>query len=111
MRSSFEEALSFFTRWREDKTKLDFIFSGNGVDFKFTGFLLKASLEEGLVAVKDETLEVTLTASLERARFFDFADPREAPEEHRRLVEENIEHAWEITFREGLKLGMYELRE
>lgn len=110
MHSSLEEAMSFFTRWRDDRTKLDFIFSGNGVGFKFSGFLLKASFSEGLVAVTDETLAVTLTASLEHARSFDFADPREAPEEHRRLVEENIEHVLEIAFRGGIKLGLYELR-
>jgi len=110
MHSSIKEAMSFFTRWRDERTKLDFIFSGNGVRCKFSGFLLKASLSEGLIAVTDETLAATLTASLEHAQSFDFADPRESPEAHRPLVEENIEFAWEISFRGGIKLGLYELR-
>ncbi len=110
MHSSLEEAMSFFTKWREERTKLDFIFSGNGVGFKFTGFLLKVSQEEGLIAVNDETLGVMLTASLAHTRSFDFADRREAREEDRAALEENIAGAWEITFRGGIKLRLYELR-
>ena len=110
MHSTLEQAISFFNSWRDEGTKLDFVFSGHGVSFIFTGFLSKVSLDEGLVAVTDESPGVMLKASLGHARFFDFTDPRKAPEEHRRLVNENIECVWEITFQGGDKLDLYELR-
>jgi hypothetical protein len=110
MRSSIEEAMSFFNRWRKDRTRLDFIFSGKSVNFKFSGFLFEASLEKGLVAANDGAFGVGLTASLHDAVVFDFADPREASEEQHAIVEANIESVWEITLRGGDKLTLYELR-
>jgi hypothetical protein len=110
MHASLEQAMSFFNRWKDERTQLDFVYSGHGASFIFTGFLSKVSLEEGLVAVTDESPGVMLKASLVHARFFDFTDSREALEEHRRLVNEDIEYVWEITFREGDKLDLYELR-
>jgi hypothetical protein len=108
MNSSLEQAMSYFNRWKDEKTKLDFVYSGHAASFIFTGFLSKVTLDEGLVAVTDESPGVMLKASLGHARFFDFTDPREAPEENRRLVNEDIECVWEITFRDGDKLDLYE---
>jgi hypothetical protein len=108
MHSSLEQAMAFFNRWKDDRAKLDFVFSGHGVSFIFTGFLSKVCLDEGLVAITDESPGVMLKVSLVHARFFDFSDPREAPEEHRRIKDEDIECIWEITFREGDKLDLYE---
>lgn len=60
---------------------------------------------------KRQSPGVMLKDSLVHARFFDFTDSREAHEEHRRLVGEDIECVWEITFQEGDKLDLFELRE
>lgn len=110
MISSLDEAMPFFSNWSSNRTPLDFILSSRGVGFRFSGYLLKASLEDGLVATSDESLGVLLTASLAGARSFEFVDPREAAEENRALVEAEIEFAWAIRFEDGLELALYERR-
>ena len=110
MVSSLDEAMPFFIKWKKERTPLDFIFSGNGVNFKFSGFLLKATREEGLVGINDESLGTVLRASLERARGFNFVDSREASEEDRPLIEAEIECAWGIRFANGVELALYERR-
>ncbi|HEV2494400.1 MAG TPA: hypothetical protein VG204_15140 [Terriglobia bacterium] len=110
MLSSLEEAMSFFIKWSAEKTPLEVIYSGHGIDFKFSGFMAKVSRERGLVLVDGESLRVVLTASLDWARSFTFADGREASEEVRPLLQSAIECAWEIGFLKGDKLAMYERR-
>jgi len=110
MVSSLEEALSFFSQWKSERTPLDIIFSDQGVGFKFSGFLLKASREDGLVVANSESGEPTLTVSLRWVRTLSFADAREASEESRPLVESSIECAWEITLVKGDKFALYARR-
>src|SRR5206468_8457170 len=102
MVSSLEEAMPFFSQWKSERTPLDIGFSDQGVGLKFSGFLLKASREDGLVVANDESLEAVLTVSLRWVRSLSFADVREAPED-RRLVESSIDCAWEITLVKGAK--------
>ena len=110
MVSSLEEAMPFFNLWKSERTPLDIVFSDQGVGLKFSGFLVKASREDGLVVANDESLEAVLTVSLRWVRSLSFADAREASEENRPLVESSIDCAWEITLVKGAKLALYARR-
>jgi hypothetical protein len=111
MLSSLEEAMPFFGQWKNERTPLDVVFSDQGVGLRFSGFLVKASREDGLVVTNGESPEAVLTVSLRWVRSLSFADALEASRENRPLVESSIQCAWEITLLKGAKLALYARRE
>src|SRR5438132_2953259 len=103
--------MPFWSRWKTETTPLDIVFSDQGVGLKFSRCVLTAAREDGLVVANDESLEAVLTVSLRWVRSLSFADARETSEEHRPLVESNIDCAWEITLVKGAKLALFARRE
>lgn len=108
MISSGEEAIPFFTRWRDDRTLLRVLFVSTG--FSISSFAYVSEVNNDGLVLFHESIQLVSELNFNSVLRYDFITPTDSTPEHRSQLEAyRLTNGWMLRLVSGALLSIYDI--